>query len=56
MVNLESEEFMKGKYRWMSLATGEVQENIIGVIKTIYADFKDLHKLWLNWEYRRSGF
>lgn len=51
------------KYRWISLETGEVQRNLLGVIKTICQDIKWEFKRggaltpWMfHWQYNHNGF
>ncbi len=44
------------KYRFMSLTTGEIVENILDVLRTIIVNYKRLHFLDLRWEYNRNGF
>lgn len=47
---------MKRKFHWISHTTGEIQENIVGVFKSIYEGRKYYHFWNLRWEYSRAGF
>lgn len=43
------------KYRFMSLTTGEIVENILDVLRVTISDYKNFH-LINKWEYNRNGF
>ena len=43
-------------YRWESQITGELIENLSGVIKTILEDLKCYKILNWKWKYNRKGF
>lgn len=43
-------------YKYMSITTGEVVENLSDVIRVTISDFKNYHLINLKWKYKKSGF
>ena len=44
------------KYRFMSLTTGEIVENILDVFKSIILNYRNFNFVDLKWKYNRNGF
>ena len=44
------------KYKWQSVDTGEICENLWQVIRNSWVNLSKFHILTLRWEYRKNGF
>lgn len=44
------------KYRYCSNLTGELEENLVGVVKAVVSELRNYRFLNWSWKYRREGF
>ena len=43
-------------YKWQSVATGEIVENLWQVIRVMWVDLCKFHIINFRWEYNKNGF
>ena len=43
-------------YKWQSITTGEIVENLWQVIRVALIDLRKFHLLNIRWEYNKNGF
>lgn len=43
-------------YKWQSILTGEIVENLAQVLRVIWVDLTKFHILNIKWKYNKEGF